>query len=393
VAPGIDLYHSTERSLIDPEGPISIWMLRIDPAKCEMRAALANDEIVGTEAVADIATRHEAVAAVNAGFFLPNGDPQGVLTLDRRLVSDTRRARGAVGLPASGGDLVFARLRASAALVVQGRGGVIQRVPVDGVDTTRARGRIMIFTPAYHEDTDTADGGLEWVVSGTPPRVVSAARKGGRTPIPRDGFVVSFGGLATPPALAALKRGTRVSLEIAYEPLEGPVEPWQRARDIVGGAGLLIRDGEEVADWTVEQFSPGFATNRHPRTMIGVRADGSIWLVTVDGRQPQLSAGMTLEELRSLARRLELTNALNLDGGGSTTMWVQGEVVNSPSDLTGPRKVSDALLVFPRGESRGAPPTTRASTAGEPRDRSAPAQRRARARVGESEGRSPSVER
>jgi exopolysaccharide biosynthesis protein len=82
--------------------------------------------------------------------------------------------------------------------------------------------------------------------------------------------------------------------------------------------------------------------------MIGVRADGSIWLVTVDGRQPQLSAGMTLEELRSLARRLELTNALNLDGGGSTTMWVQGEIVNSPSDLTGPRKVSDALLVFPR---------------------------------------------
>jgi exopolysaccharide biosynthesis protein len=54
---------------------------------------------------------------------------------------------------------------------------------------------------------------------------------------------------------------------------------------------------------------------------------------------------MTLEELRTLASRLGLVNALNLDGGGSTTMWVQGQVLNSPSDPTGPRKVSDALIV------------------------------------------------
>jgi exopolysaccharide biosynthesis protein len=57
---------------------------------------------------------------------------------------------------------------------------------------------------------------------------------------------------------------------------------------------------------------------------------------------------MTLVELREFARRLGLTNVLNLDGGGSTTMWAAGEVVNSPSDLAGPRKVSDALLVVPR---------------------------------------------
>ena len=346
IAPGIDLYHSTNSSLISPEGPISIWMLRLDPSKCDLRAVLANDEIVGTETVADLAVRHKATVAVNAGFFLPNGDPAGVLTVDGRLVSDTRRARGAVGLPKTGGGLIFARLRASASLVVHRRGGA-SRIPIDGVDTTRARGRIMLFTPAYHGDTDTAEGGLEWVVAGS--RVVAARRTSGRTPIPRDGFVISYGGLEPPPPLASLKRGTRVSIEVTYEPLEGPAGPWQRARDIVGGAGLLIRDGQDVEDWSVEQFGRGFAENRHPRTMIGVRGDGSIWLVVVDGRQPQLSEGMTLEELRTFARRLDLTDALNLDGGGSTTMWVQGEIVNSPSDLTGPRKVSDALLVFARG--------------------------------------------
>jgi exopolysaccharide biosynthesis protein len=116
----------------------------------------------------------------------------------------------------------------------------------------------------------------------------------------------------------------------------------------LGGAGLLIRDGRSIEDWSLETFAKGFAESRHPRTMIGTAADGTIWLVTVDGRQPQLSAGMTLEELRAFAQRLDLANALNLDGGGSTTMWVQGQVVNSPSDATGPRPVSDALLVHGR---------------------------------------------
>ena len=81
--------------------------------------------------------------------------------------------------------------------------------------------------------------------------------------------------------------------------------------------------------------------------MIGEDNKGAIWLITVDGRQPALSLGMSFTELQTLARRLGLRSALNLDGGGSTTMVVQGNIVNHPSDPTGPRTVSDAILVFP----------------------------------------------
>jgi Phosphodiester glycosidase len=124
---------------------------------------------------------------------------------------------------------------------------------------------------------------------------------------------------------------------------------WAAAPDIISGAGLLIRDGREVAEWTDEQLSAGFDTTRHPRTMIGVDRDGAIWLVTVDGRQPWLSLGMTFTELKRLANRIGLVSALNLDGGGSTTMVVTGGwIVNHPSDETGPRKVSDAIVVLPR---------------------------------------------
>jgi hypothetical protein len=344
VAAGVLLYHVTDPAVLDPAAPVSVWLLCLDPSRVTLEAALANDEIMGTETVAGIAERHAALAATNAGFFTPNGDPTGVLTIDRRLVSDTRRARGAVGILASsaGPRLIFARLRATVALNL----GDGVSIPIDGVDTTRAVGRLMLFTPAYHADTDTARGGREWTLDGDPLRVHGASRTQGKTPIPPRGFVLSFGGQSVPPALRALRRGARVTLETQYEPIEGPSDVWARADHIVGGAGLLLLGGRVVDDWSMEDFDRQFAELRHPRTLIGTATDGAIWLVTVDGRQPQLSAGMTLVELRTLAQRLELVDALNLDGGGSTTMWVAGAVMNSPSDSTGPRKVSDALLVF-----------------------------------------------
>lgn len=140
----------------------------------------------------------------------------------------------------------------------------------------------------------------------------------------------------------------RVSAERSrgtYVPsLGSPAHDWARARFAVGGAGLLMLNGREFDEWTEERLAAGFDTTRHPRTIIG--EDGtSIWLITVDGRQPWLSLGMSFTELRGLAKRLGLRSALNLDGGGSTTMVVRGIIVNNPSDTTGPRKVSDAIVV------------------------------------------------
>ena len=349
VADGITLFHLTDETSIEPPAPISIWMLRLDPARTRLRVALANDEIMGTESVAEIAARHGALAAINAGFFLPNGDPAGLLKWNGRLISDTTRPRGAVGFTQAGGKmrLLFDRVTATVSLAIRRSFGRETVLPVDGVDTTRARGKLMVFTPAYHAHTDTAKGGLEWTAAGRPTRISAGPLDGGKTPIPADGFVLSYGGLVPPPSLRSIEKGTRVELRTKYVPRSGDTRAWAAATDIIGGAGLLVRAGDFVNDWMSEQFTPGFAETRHPRTMIGVAADGAIWLVTVDGRQPKLSSGMSLTEMQSLARHLRLVDALNLDGGGSTTMWVTGTIVNSPSDAAGPRPVSDAVLVFP----------------------------------------------
>ena len=83
-------------------------------------------------------------------------------------------------------------------------------MPIDGVDTTRERGKVMLYTPAYHGDTDTATNGTEWIIrGGEKPFVIGIRKDAGRTPIPRDGVVLSYGGLELPDELGALDVGTR----------------------------------------------------------------------------------------------------------------------------------------------------------------------------------------
>lgn len=113
----------------------------------------------------------------------------------------------------------------------------------------------------------------------------------------------------------------------------------------VGGFPDLIDEGRRVGDLEVEA-RPSFAAARHPRTAVGWDRDkGDLWLVVVDGRQPPHSAGMTLPELAGLLESLGADEALNLDGGGSTTLVLSGGTANRPSDATGERPVVNALAL------------------------------------------------
>jgi len=352
VADGVQLYKLNDPGLLDPSGVVAIQILRVDPSRVDVRSALAQDRPMSLETVPDIADRRKAIAAINAGFFVVrNGDPAGVLEIDHELVSDAALTRGAVGIVRVSGKplrLVFDRVGASVTLTYR-QGTETIAVPIDGVDTTRARSKLMLYTPRFGPDSDTADTGVEWQLAGSPLRVTERRPNAGKTPIPRDGAVLSFGGTVLPTGLETLDRDRAVSLDTQFQTRLGtPAADWALANDIVGGAGLLIRNGQVLTDWTDEQLRAGFNTERHPRTLIGTSRGGTIWLVTVDGRNPDVSVGMTFSELQKLAVGLNLENALNLDGGGSTTMVVGGTIVNHPSDKTGPRKVSDALLVVPR---------------------------------------------
>jgi hypothetical protein len=353
VAPGIELYRLDDQTLLSPPGLVSVQLLRLDPGRVDLRLVLAQDTVLGLETVPDMALRSDAAAAVNAGFFLPTGEPAGLLKIGGEVVSEIAVHRGAVALVPGGFGrkprLLFDQVSANV-VVDLGNGKGRRELPVDAVDTVRAPGALVLFTPRFWTDTRTpCDGGTEFILEGHPLSLTDRREAGCTSAIPRDGGVLAAGPGVPAERLAGLTVGTRVRARAIYRTLNGtkPAD-WEAAPDIVGGVGLLATAGHLVKDWGPEKPREGFTTERHPRTVIGTAADGRIWLITVDGRNKALSLGMSFAELQTLITRVGLVDALNLDGGGSTTMVVKGAVVNHPSDATGPRRVSDAIIVGAR---------------------------------------------
>jgi exopolysaccharide biosynthesis protein len=121
--------------------------------------------------------------------------------------------------------------------------------------------------------------------------------------------------------------------------------------EAVGGQPVIVRDGAVSRE---ARDTGAFAVTRHPRTAVGITTDGRLLLVVVDGRQAPRSVGMSLATLADLLLMLGARDALNLDGGGSTTMVVREpagsglRIVNIPSDSAGERPVGDALAVVRR---------------------------------------------
>lgn len=125
----------------------------------------------------------------------------------------------------------------------------------------------------------------------------------------------------------------------------------QRKGTVLASGPMLMEDGKQ-SDWS--SCREDFITTRHPRSAIFTKTDGTVVLLTVDGRSEGNAAGMSIPELAYLVRVLGAEDALNLDGGGSTTLWIKGAaddgVVNYPCDNKlfdhkGERSVSNIIYV------------------------------------------------
>lgn len=147
---------------------------------------------------------------------------------------------------------------------------------------------------------------------------------------------------------AALTIDRDGKIGISHEKTKAGEQPWyERYGSAIVAGPLLVANGRSLFAWED-------GAQRHPRSCIGIEADGTVVLVVVDGRQDN-AAGMSFCELAYTCRQLGMVAALNLDGGGSSTLWLRGSgVVNSVSDrmLIFPveRTVANAVLVLPRQE-------------------------------------------
>ncbi len=253
VAPGVELYGLSDPALLSPPGPIAAQLLRLDPGRVDLRLVLAQDAVLGLETVPDMAQRSGAIAAVNAGFFLPTGEPAGLLKIDGELVSEIGSQRGAVALvPAGFGHkprLVFDQVSAGVELDL-GSGKERRTVPVDAIDTARTPGTLVLFTPRFWTDTRTpCDGGTEFIFDGHPLVLAERREAACASAIPRRGAVLAAGPGVSAERLAGLAVGTRARARAVYHPLNGTKpSDWDSAPAIVGGVGLLAirrppRDG------------------------------------------------------------------------------------------------------------------------------------------------------
>jgi hypothetical protein len=312
-----------------------------------LKPVLSNDAILGLERVSAIQQRVSAiatVAGVNGDRFVSNGRPSGILMRDGQLQHGPGDSRSSIGVD-SGGNLRVERVRLLPTW--QGRG---QRQNLSAVNNSPSSSGMSLYTPMWGPATPAAPGALEVVLRPFPATFpntevagpVTEVRSGGAAPIPPDGAVlVARGTTATNRLQNEAPVGATVRVRLVLQP------DWAGVVDAVGGGPALVRDGKAVFN-AGEAFVPSQLALPEPRTAVGQLADGRIVLVVVDGRRRGYSSGMTNFELALALVRLGAVTGAALDGGGSSTMAFDGQLLNRPSG-TGERPVSEALLMVYSG--------------------------------------------
>ncbi|HHT26873.1 MAG TPA: phosphodiester glycosidase family protein [Firmicutes bacterium] len=320
-------------------GPISVRALRFSPHDSQTRLGLglAEGAAMGLEPVPAIVRRYGAYAGVNAAYFHASGLSLGLLVNEYTLVSTPVYDRTAL-LMLSDGSIGMDRAALQAYVHLADE----TQVAVHGFNRIRKAGEVVVYNSAFGSHTPKDTQVRELIIE----KGAVVAIGHGNTPIGPGTTVIAHDSqslliLAQPGERAFVTWDLRL---LGYQ----TIIPGYMVRLAVSGGPRLVADGQVFITSADEQFRSDVTQGRAPRTAIGITADYQILLVTVDGRQLNHSIGMTLEELAHLMIELGAVQAMNLDGGGSTTMVVDDVVVNRPSNGSA-RAVSSALLVYTRG--------------------------------------------
>lgn len=305
-----------------------VHILRIEPFSNSIKVfpVLANEGIAQKEVLSSMAKRYNALAAINGAYFTSRGDPIGTLIINRHLISSPLYKRSVFGVT-DDDTLVFGNPDFSGTLRTTGIS-----LKIDAVNQPRVGEHLVVFTPEYARSTLTIEEGIELVlVKG---KVVGIHKRDAL--IPPDGVVVSAGGQKAD-ELSKLRLGQSVELDYSID------KPWNLIKHAVCGGPRLISDGQVDINGKEEKFDDSITYGRHPRTAVAITFAGDLLFLVVDGRSKR-SAGMKLTELADYMRKLGVRHAINLDGGGSTSMIIKGKIVNKPSD-GGERRISNGILV------------------------------------------------
>lgn len=337
------------------EGPWSVHLVKIDRSnpEYELHTMLANDAVSGMATLSDQVKALPAelgrpIAAINGDFYYTSpkayyGDPQGLQILRGELISGPTD-HACFWIDAEG------KLRTGVVQPLFRAAWQDETTTLFGLNENRPNDGAVLYTPAMGASTGTKAGGREFVLEavekeswlplriGTKVRArVKEIRDAGDSPLKPGIMVLSLGPELIVDA-PVVKIGDVVQLSTATTPdLTG-------ARVAIGGGPRLISDGKLVNGWK----SPN---QRHPRTALGWN-DDYLYLMLVDGRQPGVSVGMSFQEMADYFLKLGCTHAINLDGGGSASMWAFGHIVNQPSEGQ-ERPIANGVVLIKKPKAHG----------------------------------------
>lgn len=361
-------------------GPWVVNVLEVDPTQFNgtLAAALATEIVPGNEPLTQLARRTKAIAAVNGGYFVIGandgtpGDLAGISIIGGKLVSEAVNGRTSLILQNSSGNARVTALTSVANAtandgatrevdglnrkpgLIRGCGGVGGDQPTENPKhdfNCTDSSELIQFTTAFGETTESGEG-AEVVLDASGHVIEIREARGGQ--IPSDGSVLSATGDAVEWLQTHAQPGAKIDINtrVLANGEELPIEEV----GVINGGPRLLRNGEveitAFAEGFQQQENPEFyyrfGLRRNPRTLAGITPTGKLLLVTVDGRQPGYSVGASFEESAQIMRSLGVIDAVNLDGGGSTTITINQQLINRPSDATGERPIADAIVIQSR---------------------------------------------
>lgn len=290
----------------------------------EVKPATASDwTLQHKTTVRTIAGRTNSIVAINGGFFKPQtGVPLGTLMIDGKIYTGPIYNRVAMGIFEDGYDVG----RVSIEGKITGNGHTIK---IDNINQPRI---LSSYVLAYTRDWGkyapaSPRYGVQLQIEGN--KILAASAN--PLSIPENGYVL----VGPKEVLGKLFGAQYVETEVGMNP------EWKNVKHIISGGPYLVKNGNVYVDTYEEKLTA--INGRNPRTAIGYTKDNDLILVAVDGREGS-SVGMTLYELANFMKSLGCVNAINLDGGGSTVMYVDGMIVNKPHQPGG-IALSNALVV------------------------------------------------
>ena len=272
--------------------------------------AIASETLASRNKISNIAGRDNAIVAINGGYFKPqSGFPLGTLMINKKVYTGPIYDRVAMGIFDNGFEMARVQLKAN---VVTNKGGL----KIDNINQPRMLStNTIVYTPDWGEYSPPSPKyGKQLIISGG--KLVKTSY--GRSQIPKDGFVI----VGPQKSLDTIANARKFKLDIKINP------EWKDVNHIISGGPYLVKNGDIYVDMTAQKLAS--IGGRNPRTAIGYTKDNSLIMLTADGREGA-SIGLTLVELANLMKELGCVNAMNLDGGGSTVMYVKGKIVNKPA--------------------------------------------------------------